>query len=132
MDPDSGFRLWIPTPKINQSCRDGSGTWSRLVCLPFWLACLLCSLSVRGCCTTSMNDHVKNIPDSPSGLCSHHVLSESVPLCWEFLTDPAFSTTFTTNSTVIESAVGLTPVEHPRKKHELLSVHLLMTHWPSH
>ena len=36
LDPD----FLIPTHKNNQSCREGSGTCSQLVCLSLWLVCL--------------------------------------------------------------------------------------------
>ena len=117
--------IWIPAldpNTINQSCCDGSGTWSQLVCLSLWLVCLQSSMSVKGLRLVLLLSRL-----------SLHEMSLTLGLVWivimsflevyhlvrDFLKDygPSrlffyVSTTFTTDSRVVGSDVESAPVEH--------------------
>ena len=84
---------------FNQSCHDGSGTWSWLICLSLQLVCLQCDMSVKGLGLVVL----------PSRLCVHktsltlHLVCILNTSCREvyhlvggFLTDSACSCLFST------------------------------------
>ena len=123
MDPDSGSRLWLLTPKINQSCCDGSGTCSGLVCLSLRPVCLPCGLSVRGLGLVVKLLQLIVQKMSPTLQLVFIVFTfcrKVYRLVGGFLTDYGFScpffydsTTFTTDLRVVGSVAGSAQVEHP-------------------
>ena len=100
-------------PKNNQSCRDGSGMWSRLVGVSLQLVGLPCSLSVSGLGLVIQLLRLTMQKMSPTLRLVGLVLTscrEVYHLVGGFLTNYA---TFTTDLRVVGLVAGSAPVEHP-------------------